>query len=189
MSAEILHTITVYRGWAKYLIASVRLPTGEVVRREIEDHGPAVAVLPYDPERKVALLVRQVRAPVLLAADEAELTEAIAGMVEQGTPEDCARREAHEEAGLDLKELEQVGSQWTTPGCSTERMALYLAAYTRADRTGEGGGLADEHEHITLVEVPLSDLAREADAGDMADMKTFALLQTLRLRRPELFQP
>jgi nudix-type nucleoside diphosphatase (YffH/AdpP family) len=189
MNAEILHTITVYRGWAKYLVASVRLADGTVVRREIEDHGAAVAVLPYDPTRKVALLVKQVRAPVLLATGEAELIEAIAGMVEQGNAEDCARREADEEAGLTLQSLEPVGSMWTTPGCSTERMALYLAPYSQADRTGGGGGLADEHEHITLIEVPLSDLAREADAGTMADMKTFALVQTLRLRRPELFQP
>lgn len=188
MSAEILHTIIVYRGWAKYLVASLRLPNGAVVRREIEDHGAAIAVLPYDPVRKVALLVRQVRAPVLFVAGEGELTEAIAGMVEQGKAEDSARREAHEEAGLALQALEPVGSMWTKPGCSTERMSLYLAAYAEEDRTGEGGGLADEQEHITLQEVALCDLAREADGGRMADMKTFALVQTLGLKRPEVFQ-
>jgi hypothetical protein len=28
-----------------------------------------------------------------------------------------------------------------------------------------------------------------ADRGELSDLKTFALVQTLRLRQPELFQP
>jgi nudix-type nucleoside diphosphatase (YffH/AdpP family) len=189
MSAEILHTFTVYRGWAKYLVVSARLPDGQVVRREIEDHGRAVAVLPYDPERKMAVLVRQFRAPVLMAAGHPELLEAIAGMLDDGSAEACARREAEEEAGLRLKTLEPLGSMWTSPGGSTERMDLYLAAYSEADRVGDGGGLAAEHEHVTIVEMALGELAGMADHGELSDMKTFALLQALRLRRPDLFQP
>jgi hypothetical protein len=37
------------------------------------------------------------------------------------------------------------------------------------------------------MELTLSGLAALADAGRLDDMKTFALVQTLRLRRPELF--
>ena len=189
MKAEILHTLTVYKGWSKYLVVSVRLPNGEVARREIEDHGRAVAVLPYDSVRKTTLLVRQVRAPVLMASDESELLEAIAGMLDHGAPDDCARREADEEAGLKLGELEWLGQLWSSPGLSTERMDLYLARYVQSDRVGDGGGIASEHEHVTVVEMPLAELARIADRGELADMKTFALLQSLRLRHPELFQP
>jgi hypothetical protein len=47
--------------------------------------------------------------------------------------------------------------------------------------------LAQEHENITVEEIPLKDLAERADSGRLVDMKTFALVQTLRLRRPELF--
>jgi len=70
MSAEIVETKTVYQGWAKYLIADIRLADGQHIKREIEHHGDAIAVLPYDPARKVAILVRQLRAPVLLAAKD-----------------------------------------------------------------------------------------------------------------------
>jgi hypothetical protein len=73
------------------------------------------------------------------------------------------------------------------PGVSTEQMDLYLAPYAEADRIGIGGGLADEHEGITVVELPLAELAAMADAGQIMDMKTLAVVQTLRLRRPELF--
>jgi len=33
----------------------------------------------------------------------------------------------------------------------------------------------------------LNELARLADSGKLADIKTLVLVQTLRLRRPELF--
>ena len=66
-------------------------------------------------------------------------------------------------------------------------MHLYVAPYGAADRTGPGGGLADAHEHTTMVELPLAALAARADDGRLDDMKTLLLVQTLRLRRPELF--
>jgi len=33
-------------------LATIRLPNGQIVEREIEDHGTAVAVLPFDPVRR-----------------------------------------------------------------------------------------------------------------------------------------
>jgi len=50
MSVEIVNLEIKYRGWARFLVADVRLPDGQTIRREIEDHGAAVAVLAYDPE-------------------------------------------------------------------------------------------------------------------------------------------
>jgi len=187
MSAEILEKRTVHDGWARYSVLRVRLPDGQTAKRELEEHGPAVAVLPYDADRRTALLVRQFRAPVLAAAGEATLMEAIAGLTDDEPPEEAARREALEETGVQLKALEAVGTVWTMPGLSTERMHLYLAPYTRGDRVGEGGGASGEHENITVLELPLREIAAMADGGALADMKTFALIQTLRVRRPELF--
>ena len=60
-------------------------------------------------------------------------------------------------------------------------------AYAAEDRTGEGGGLAGEHENITVVEMPLAELRDRADRNALDDMKTLCLVQTLRLRRPDLF--
>jgi nudix-type nucleoside diphosphatase (YffH/AdpP family) len=187
MSAEILEKRTIHDGWAKYSVLRVRLPDGQTAKRELEEHGPAVAVLPYDAERRTALLVCQFRAPVLAAAGEATLMEAVAGFTDGEAPDEAARREALEEAGVQLKGLEPVGTVWTMPGLSTERMHLYLAPYARGDRVEEGGGAHGEHENITVLELPLRELAAMADGGALADMKTFALIQTLRLKRPELF--
>jgi nudix-type nucleoside diphosphatase (YffH/AdpP family) len=186
MSGEIISAEPRYRGWSTLLLAKIRLPDGRVVTREIEDHGSAASVLPYDPSRKTAIVVRQTRAPLLYKAAHGDLIEAIAGMIETSeAPEACARREAEEEAGLRLGSLEHVTTGWTMPGISTERMALFLAQYSASDRIGAGGGVDDEG--IEVIEIGLSALAAMADAKELTDVKTLVLVQTLRLRRPDLF--
>jgi len=187
MDIEITHLETKHSGFARFLIAEVRGRDGRTARREIEDHGRAVCVLPYDPVRRHAILIQQFRTPVFYASRQMQLLEVVAGLVEGPDPAACARREALEEAGLRLTELEHVGSGWSMPGISTERMDLYLAIYRESDRVGPGGGLASEHEDITVVELTLAKLAEMADRGEIADIKTLLLIQTLRLRHPELF--
>jgi nudix-type nucleoside diphosphatase (YffH/AdpP family) len=146
-------------------------------------------VLPYDPGRKVALVVSSPRLPILKATGRDDrLLEAPAGMLEGMEPEATARKEAMEEAGLELQEIEKVAWTWSSPGVSTERVTLYLAAYSPADLRGEGGGAKGEHENIAVQEVPLAELWALAEGAEAMDLKTFALLQALRLKRPELFE-
>jgi hypothetical protein len=66
-------------------------------------------------------------------------------------------------------------------------MTLYLAAYQPSDRIAKGGGLATEHEDISVVEIELGKLAALMESGELVDMKTLAPTQALKLRRPELF--
>jgi nudix-type nucleoside diphosphatase (YffH/AdpP family) len=188
MTTTIIDARTVHDGFTCYRVFRMRTPDGQVILREVEDHGPAVAVLPYDPERRVALMVSQMRPPLLVAGGPETLTEAPAGLLEEGEdPAACAAREALEEAGVALRTLEPVGTAYSMPGLSTEKIHMFLAAFTMADRVTPGGGLPEEHEDIAVSEVLLADLAAQADAGTLADMKTLALVQTLRLRHPELF--
>jgi nudix-type nucleoside diphosphatase (YffH/AdpP family) len=186
MAIEIVKTEITHSGWTKLHIATIRLPGGESIRREIEDHGNAVCVLPYDPGRRTAVLVRQFRAPVLFSAQQDHTLEAIAGVIEDPDPETCVRREAREEAGLRLGALEYVASGWTMPGISTERMHFYLAPYDQ-DCLLDGGGGVDPDEQITPVEMTLAELGGMADAGRLHDVKTLLLLQALKLRHPVLF--
>ena len=177
----------VHEGWARYLVAEVMQDDGGRITREMEDHGRAVAVLPYDPGRRVATLVSQFRAPVLYSGGPPCHVEVPAGLLDDGAAEDEARREAVEETGLRLGALESVASAWTMPGLSTERMDLFLAAYGEADRRGPGGGLASEGEAIAVHEIPLAELAAMGRDGTITDMKTLVLLFALQLRRPDLF--
>ena len=190
MSPIVLSTHVLHQGWGRYLCVTLRLEDGQEVQREVEDHGQAVAVLPYDPERRTALLVRLLRTGPLVAGDaDPVLLEAPAGMMEDEDAAATTRREALEEAGVRLTTLEPLGAPYSTAGVSTERIALFLAPYTAVDRVAAGGGLAEEHENITVVETPLAELWGMVEAGAVRDLKTLALALALRVRRPELFEP
>lgn len=187
MPARIANVRTVYEGWATISIATVERD-GQTFERLMEDHGPGVCVLPVDRERRVATLVRQFRAPVAVTSGTIDLIECPAGLVDKDEDgEHAIRREMMEETGLQLAEAEHVATVWTMPGISTEQMHLFLGNYCAKDRKGKGGGHASEHEDIAIEEVPLARLAAMADGGQIADMKTLLLIQTLRLREPALF--
>lgn len=188
MRPSILTTSVIHQAWGRYLRLTVRLEDGAEVEREVEDHGRAVAVLPYDPERRTALLVRQLRmGPLMAGDDDPYLLEAPAGMIEEEGAAPAAKREALEEAGVRLSELQALGAPYSTAGVSTERIDLFLAPYARADRVRSGGGLEEEHENIRVVEIPLAQLWARIDAGEIRDLKTIALGALLKARRPDLF--
>ena len=143
--AEIVTTEFKHRGWSSFLLATVKLLDGSTVTRVIEDHGNAVAVLPYDPLRRMAILVRQFRATALYAAQQRHFLEAVAGVIDPGEDaESCARRETAEEAGLALLAIEHVARAWAMPGVSTEQMDLFFGEYSEAGRINAGGGIDDE---------------------------------------------
>src|SRR5688500_12220617 len=79
-SAMIIRDIP-YIGWCRIIRAGFQTARG-MVEREIEDHGDAVAVLPYDPQRKKLMLIRLMRAPVVWASGSGELVECPAGMID-----------------------------------------------------------------------------------------------------------
>lgn len=178
---------TLYEGWRKLLKLTVQMSDGRIMAREVLNSGDAAAVLPYDPERCKVILVRQFRAPVMHVEGHADLLEAVAGLLDGDAPEACARRETMEEAGLRIVELEPVGTAWSAPGMTTERLHLFLAPYTAADRVGAGGGLAEEHEDIEVLEIGTDELTGMLEKRAVADMKTLVLIQALQLRHPELF--
>lgn len=188
MSFEIRSVETLYRGYSTLMMATIAAPDGTTFRREIEDHGRAACVLPYDPARRCALLVRLPRAPAIWVGGPDALVEAPAGMIEEGEDsEACVRREALEEAGVRLGLLEPLGAPFASPGVSAERIALFLAPYAATDRTSAGGGAAHENEHITVLELPLVELWTQVERGEVADLKTLALVFALKARRPALF--
>ena len=159
---------------------------------EIEDHGHGVAVLAFDPVARLAVFVRQLRLPQALEGDEPRPFEAIAGLLDAPgeDPDAAIRREAMEEAGLAFRNLERAASGRSAPGFTTEKLTLYLAEVDLdRDRVAAGGGLWAEGEEIEVVALPLAEVARLADAGEPFDLKTMVLVQSLRLKRPELFRP
>ena len=187
MADAILSSRSLYTGWLNLLLQRVRLGDEESERPIIE-HPSGSAVLPYDPVRRVALTVRETRTPVLYLG-QPRFAEPVAGVGEDDSAADTARREAQEEVGVRLGRVDRVGLVWMTPASTTERVHLFLAEYSQADRVSEGGGAEDENERIDVREESLAALWDHAESGAMTDAKLLLLLQALRIRRPELFEP
>jgi nudix-type nucleoside diphosphatase (YffH/AdpP family) len=186
-SARITKRKLVYDDWYKLYQIVIQLPDGVLTPRHLLDSGSAVAVLPYDPDRRVCMLIKQPRAPVL-AAGEASLYEAIAGRLDGASPEDRIVEEALEEGGLRLsKFLEPITNMWSLSPLSTERVQLYLSTYRADDRVAEGGGAHDENEAISVHEISLDSLRQMVLSGELTDAKTLILAQALLLRHPDLW--
>ncbi len=188
MTAEITSSVRAYKGYTTVSRVTAEVDGTELCH-EVEDHGDAVAVLPYDLHRGVGMLVRVPRVPVLTRTGEALLLEAPAGLVETGEDAEAgARREALEETGLRLRTLEFVARLWSSPGISTERVSLYLAPYGADDRVEAGGGLASEGERLAPVEIDLWQLWKMLTNGEISDMKTYCLVTALVRRHAYLFE-
>ena len=122
------------------------------VDHEVYRHGFAAAVLLYDPDRQVVLLVRQFRMAPWLADGTTEMLEVCAGMLDGDAPEAGAWREVSEETGVEARELAHAFDAFMSPGGMTERISCFTARYTPEDRKSAGGGV-DADEHIEVVEI------------------------------------
>ncbi len=72
--------------------------------RESYDIGDGAAVLPMDRKRSLVLMVRQFRWPAFENGYRDTLIEAIAGKLDGDDPEQCAIKEAEEEAGIRIQQ-------------------------------------------------------------------------------------
>lgn len=153
------------------------------ISRELFHRGACVAVLPYDPVREEVLLIEQFRIGALGQKEPPWVTEIVAGGIEAGeTPEDVAFREAGEEAGLDLKKLHRVGSFFTSPGGTGERVTLFIGL---VEGPLEGGlhGLAEEGEDIRSFVLTLSDAEKAVESGVVDSMIPAYAIQWLMSHR------
>lgn len=123
---------------------------GKTVMRTVFRAPDAALVLPYDPHRDAVLLVEQMRMGPLARGDRTLWQlEPIAGRVDAGElPEVAARREAREEAGIDLGELLPVAEVYCSPGNSSEFYYVYVGIADLPGDVAGVGGLAEEHEDI-----------------------------------------
>ncbi len=191
-AATVLERRRLHDGWNRLDLVTLEMPVhGRLARftREVVDHGHGAAVLAYHARSRTAVLVRQLRAGKLVAEGDGGLLEVPAGLVD-GTedPAATARREVSEEIGAALLGLDFVAAAYASGSSLSEKLWLYLGEIDPALPRGTGGGVADEHEEIEIVEMPLADLAAHVDAGRIADMKTVLLVYALRHRRPDLFE-
>lgn len=190
---EILERKTPFQGYFridKYKLRHRCFAGGwtEPFYREVFERGHAAAVLPYDPDRDEVVLQEQFRIGALEAPGSSWLLEIVAGIIDAGeSAEDVARREAVEEAGLELLELHYILDYLASPGGTSERVSLYVG---RVDSANAGGifGLAAEAEDIRLRVLPFEQAMAELSSRPINPASIVIALQWLALNRDSLRQ-
>ena len=140
----------------------------DTLDRAVFTSGDAVTVLPFDPRTRSVLLIEQFRAGPHARRDPRPwCLETVAGRCDRlEAPEVTARREALEEAGLNLGRLERIAGFYPSPAI----MAEYLVSFVgEADLSDAGGthGLAEEHEDIRALVVPLDRALASVASGEI----------------------
>ena len=159
---------------------------GKLISRELFVRHDAVCVLPYDPQRDCVVLIEQFRVGALDKSLNPWLIELVAGLIDKDEqPEEVARREAVEEAGLELAELWPLTQYYPSPGGSDERVHLYVG---RCDSRGAGGvhGLEEEGEDIRVLVWSFDEALAALDDGRIDNAASIIALQWLALNRDKV---
>ena len=189
--AELVDHVVAFQGYFKvgrYFFRQSLFQGGQspIIRREVFERGHAAAVLPYDPQRDEVVLIRQFRAGTFVAGRHPWNWETVAGIIEEGeTPEALVRREAVEEANLEIRDLIPLYTIMASPGASSETCVLFVG---RADTSNAGGvfGLESEGENILVKVVSFAEARAMLDRGDIDNAPALIALQWLALHRDEI---
>ncbi len=159
--------------------------TVEQQTREVYDRGNGAVILLYNITHKTIILTRQFRLPTYLNGNTSGmLIEACAGMLDEDNPIDCIRRETEEETGYRLSSVKKVFQSYMSPGAVTEILHFFIGEYQSEMKVSEGGGLAEEHENIEVLEYPFNEAYQMIASGEITDAKTIMLLQYAKINLP-----
>jgi GDP-mannose pyrophosphatase NudK len=154
---------------------------GKLLHQENEVYfrPDAVTVLLADRIQKRFLLTKQFRLPTFLNGNNAGfLVETCAGLIDENeTPEEAARREVEEETGYAIANLRKVAGAYTSAGAITEFLHFFIADYDSHTKPESGGGLDQEGEDITSVEMGFEEARSKLITSELRDAKTIMLIQ------------
>lgn len=159
----------------------------DVVERELSVRGHAAALLPYDPVNDQVVLLEQIRVGALESHSPWQY-EIVAGMLDEGeSPEQVARREAQEEAGLEVGKLAPICCYYPSSGGCSEKLSVFVGC---VDATGAGGihGLDCEDEDIRVFTVSREQAYQWVQSGRIENGASIIALQWLMLNHAQLRQ-
>ena len=151
---EIISKEPIFQGFFRMLKYTFRhkLFSGgwsEAYDREMFERGRAAALLPYDPVRDEVVLTEQIRVGALEDESPWQI-EIVAGIMDKDEdPEELARREAVEEAGVEVGSIVPVTSYYPSAGGCNERLDVFVGQVGTSN-VGGVHGLECENEDIRV---------------------------------------
>lgn len=157
----------------------------EPIERELFERGHAAALLPYDPVKDQVVLVEQIRVGALEHENPWQL-EIVAGIMDADeSVEQLVRREAMEEAGVEVDNIVPITSYYPSAGGCSERLDVFVG---QTDSTDAGGvhGLEYENEDIRVHVLSRNEAYDMVKSGKIENGASIIALQWLELNREEL---
>ena len=150
--------------------------------REVYDRGNGAVILLYNSTNKTVVLTKQFRLPTYLNGNTSGMViEACAGLLDAENPEECIIRETEEETGYRLSSVKKVFQSYMSPGSVTEILHFFIGEYQPNMKVSDGGGLAEEHENIEVLEYPFQEAYQMITSGEKKKKKTIMLLQYAKI--------
>lgn len=172
-----LHSDLIFHGRIfDVVVDDVEIENGNHAKREVIYHNGGVAVLAITDQEEL-YLVKQFRYPLLK-----EIYELPAGKREkEEDPRICGIRELKEEIGMEADHFEYLGKMYSSPGCFSETVYLYLA--TGLHTTGQS---LDEDEFLDVKKVSLKEAVDMIANDEIVDAKSqIAILKYLALKKSQ----
>ncbi|EPD8657744.1 GDP-mannose pyrophosphatase NudK [Yersinia enterocolitica] len=144
--------------------------------REVYDRGNGATILLYNRPNGTVLLINLFRMPTYVNGNpDGMLLETCAGLLDNDSPEECIRREAMEETGYQVDNVQKLFEAYMSPGGVTEIVHFFAAEYHVAQKVTDDVGVEDEV--IEVVELPFTEAIAMIADGRIKDGKTIMLLQ------------
>ncbi|MBD0776711.1 GDP-mannose pyrophosphatase NudK [Maribacter sp. ANRC-HE7] len=158
--------------------------TWETQMREVYDRGNGAAILLYNSKKGTVVLTRQFRMSTYVNGNKGGmLVEVCAGLLDGDNPVDCIKKEAEEETGYKIENVQKVFESFMSPGSVTEILHFFVAEYEETMKISEGGGAEDETENIEVLEMPFENALKMIASGEIRDAKTIMLLQYAQIHK------
>jgi len=157
------------------------------VERELFVRGHAAAMLPYDPIRDEVVLIEQIRVGALEHENPWQL-EIVAGIMDADeNVEELVRREAMEEAGLDVGNVIPITCYYPSSGGCSEKIDVFIGQVSTVDAGGIYG-LDYENEDIQAHVMSRSEAYSLLCSGQIENGASIIALQWLELNHNKLRQ-
>lgn len=182
---EIISKETLYQGFfkmVKYRFKHKLFEGGwsQEIDREMFERGHAAALLPYDAKTDQVVLVEQIRVGALEHVQPWQL-EIVAGIIDPNeTAQDVVRREAQEEAGIEVAKIVKVTSYYPSSGGCSEKLDVFVGEVDASTAYGVHG-LDYEGEDIRVHVVSREQAYHWVEDGRFENGASIIALQWLQL--------
>ncbi|MBD1555416.1 ADP-ribose diphosphatase [Vibrio sp. S9_S30] len=187
---KIISRKSLYRGFfsmVKYTFQHKLFAGGwsHPIEREMFERGHAAAMLPYDPIEDKVVLIEQIRVGALEHHSPWQL-EIVAGVIDTDeSSEAVVRREAIEEAGVDVGKIETITSYYPSSGGCSEKLDVFIGQVAASSAQGIHG-LDYEDEDIKVHVMSRQEAYQLVRDGIIENGASIIALQWLELHHEEL---